>query len=283
MGPHWQSAEGSLGDWWAPGASTGAYGAVRSARRISELVVLLLALGVVVDLASIVHEVSGLSLLDRFVSGAVDEADLTAWDTLFATLGLVQVLVFLGTAVVWLVWQFRVVASVLPLGLEEPPAKPGMSIVWWFVPFANLVMVHRIYRHLLENFGGRSADTPLVGAWWGVYLLSSAVTNFAGQYWERSPNTAEAFQSGLVYWIIADAMTIASAVLAVLLVRRIQAGQDSAIASAAEGLMPRLGDRWQGTAPGWQPTPLSSGPLGGYAPTGGAPLDGPPPARPGGS
>jgi hypothetical protein len=250
--------------------------------------VLLLALGVVVDLAAIAHEASGLSLPDRFLSGSIGEADLNAWDTMFATLGLVQTGVFLGTAVVWLAWQFRVVASVVPLGLEKPPAGPGMSIVWWFVPFANLLMVYRIYRHLLETFGGRSADTPLVGAWWGVYLLSSVVANFAGQHWARSIDTVEAFQSGLVYWIVADVLTIVSAALAILLVRRIQAGQEDAVGRRPEGPMASLGAGWQATAPswqptapGWQPTLPDSGPLGAAAPGSRAPLDGPPPERSG--
>jgi hypothetical protein len=276
MGPQWQSAEATSGDSWAPSASWAAYAPVRSARRNGQLVVLLLALGVVVDLAAIVHEVSGLSLLDRFLAGSIGEADLTAWDTLFATIGLVQAGVFLCTIVVWLAWQYRIVASIQPLGLEQPPAKPVMSIVWWFVPLANLVMVHRIYRHLLESFGGKAADTPLVGAWWGVYLLSGVVSNFASRYWERSLDTFEAFQNGLVYWIIADAVTIVSAALAILLVRRIQAGQESAIAGwqASSWQAPN----WQVAAPSWQPTPPGSGPMG-SAPIGRSPLDGPPPDR----
>ena len=50
-------------------------------------------------------------------------------------------LAFLATAVCWLVWQARAHENVWAVpGLPAPTRTPGMAVIWWFIPFANLVM-----------------------------------------------------------------------------------------------------------------------------------------------
>ena len=45
-------------------------------------------------------------------------------------------LITLATQIVWLVWQYQVAVSA-PAKLKR---SPGMHVVWWFVPLANLVL-----------------------------------------------------------------------------------------------------------------------------------------------
>jgi hypothetical protein len=180
------------------------------------------------DVASFVHELSGQTLLQRYVSGAIGDADLVAWDSTFGSIGLAQFGVFIATAIIWLIWQHRLVSSVKPLGFGEPYKTPGRSILWWFVPFANLVVVYRIYKDLQAKFDPASGS--MVGQWWGAYLLSGAVANVAGRYW-LMVETADGFTTGLLLWLVTDALSIVSALVALRLVLRLQAGQTRAIAS----------------------------------------------------
>lgn len=205
-------------------------GVVQSSRTLSMAVLGGLAFGIVLDVISAFNELSGKSLLESYVAGSASEAELGAWDDRFATIGLGQTGIFILTAIVWLIWQYRMVASVEPLTHEAPVKTPGRSLGWWFVPFANLVIVPRIYNDLRDKLthGGGS----IVGWWWSTYIVSNAVTNFAGRRWAAA-NSVDELLSGLDLWVVADVLTIVSAVLAIRLVRHLQRGQDAMIAAPA--------------------------------------------------
>jgi len=200
---------------------------VQSSRSLSLLVLAGLVLGALADVASMFHELSGRTLLDQFFAGEVSQSDLVAWDSTFGSIGLAQTATFLLTAVAWLAWQYRIVASVEPLTHEAPVKTPGRSVLWWFVPFANLVVVPRIYSDLKDklSYGG-----SIVVWWWGSYLLSGVVSNFASRMW-ATVDTPDGFTTGLNLWIAADALTVAAAVIAFRLVQQLQAGQDALIAA----------------------------------------------------
>lgn len=201
---------------------------VRSSRTLSRVVLGGLVIGVLVDVVSLVHDLSGQSLLDRYVTGEIGQADLVAWDTTFATIGLAQAVAFILTAIVWLVWQYRIVASVEPLVGDEPVKTPGRSLLWWFVPFANLVVVPRIYGDLRDKLAPGAG--AIVGQWWAVYLISNIVTNAAGRFW-AAIESPDAFTTGLNLWLASDALSVASAVVAARLVLRLQGGQDALLAA----------------------------------------------------
>ena len=200
----------------------------RSSRTLSLIVIGSLGISALIDLVSIVHELAGKTLLERYVEGTIGDADLVAWDSTFATIALGQTVIFILTAIVWLAWQYRMVQSVEPLTHDAPVKTPGRSVLWWFVPFANLVVVPRIYNDLKDKLTRSTAS--LVGWWWGSYLVANTVTNLAGRIW-AGVDTAEGFTSGLNFWIAADVLNIAAAVAAVRLIRVLQAGQDALIAA----------------------------------------------------
>jgi hypothetical protein len=200
---------------------------VSSARTAAMLVISGLVIGVLVNLVSIVHELFGMTILDRFISGAIGEADLVAWDSTRATISLVYLVSFVATAIVWLAWQYRIVGSVSRLGLGEPAKPPLQSVLWWFVPFANFVMPYRVHVDLQRTFAPGAGS--IVGLWWGSYLGANFFTQFVSVS-TANPTTPAEFTSGLAWWILTDVATIASALLAMRMVLRLQAGQDLAIA-----------------------------------------------------
>src|SRR5215218_6222078 len=200
----------------------------RSSRTLSRVVLGGLVVGMLVDLVSLVHDLSGSSLIQRFLDGAIDQAALVAWDDTFTTIGLAQSGILILTAVVWLAWQYRLVSSVEALAHDAPVKTPGRSVLWWFVPLANIVVVPRIYSDLKDKLATGAGS--IVGWWWGFYLLANAVTNFAGRYWGAVDTPAD-FTTGLNMWLASDVLSIVSAVVAARLVITLQGGQDRLISA----------------------------------------------------
>ncbi len=95
-------------------------------------------------------------------------------------------LAFLATAVCWLVWQARAHENVWAVpGLPAPTHKPGMAVIWWFIPFANLVMPYVCVRELATISAARAGSTPrraLPGVWWALFL-AAAVASVVAAAW----------------------------------------------------------------------------------------------------
>lgn len=95
-------------------------------------------------------------------------------------------LAFLATAVCWLVWQVRAHENVWAVpGLPAPTRKPGMAVIWWFIPFANLVMPYVCVRELSTVSAARAGSTPRRGlpvVWW-VLFLAAVVASIVAAVW----------------------------------------------------------------------------------------------------
>lgn len=95
-------------------------------------------------------------------------------------------LAFLATAVCWLVWQVRAHENVWAVpGLPAPTHKPGMAVIWWFIPFANLVMPYVCVRELSTVSAARAGSTPRRGlpvVWW-VLFLAAVVASIVAAVW----------------------------------------------------------------------------------------------------
>ncbi|HEY8079756.1 MAG TPA: DUF4328 domain-containing protein, partial [Labilithrix sp.] len=90
---------------------------------------------------------------------------------------LVVALAFWVAAALVLVWLFHAVRNVHALGARAFPFTPGTAVLWWFIPFANLVQIPRIVSATWRASNGSSAwreneTTPLVAIWWGSHLAS---------------------------------------------------------------------------------------------------------------
>ncbi|HET6715376.1 MAG TPA: DUF4328 domain-containing protein [Actinomycetota bacterium] len=95
-------------------------------------------------------------------------------------------LAFLATAVCWLVWQARAHENVWAVpGLPAPTRKPGMAVIWWFIPFANLVMPYVCVRELSTISAARAGSTPRRGlhvVWWALFL-AAVVASIVAAIW----------------------------------------------------------------------------------------------------
>jgi hypothetical protein len=157
--------------------------------------------------------------IDSFLAGRASVSDLETFDSLHANGAVAETVIFGATIVAWLAWQWRTIDNEARLRIGPSPWSPAMSIVWWFVPFANLVQPYRIHRDMYVRYVGPRAGVVLL--WWLAYIGSSLMLNFAGRVW-LALETLDGLQSGLILWFVADLASALAVFPAVALVSRIQ-------------------------------------------------------------
>jgi hypothetical protein len=135
-----------------------------------------------------------------------------------ATVGLAGI-----TFLLWLAWSSRVEANAPTIGGGEGTVGPSGAILWWFVPFANLLVPFG----LILGLGRRLSDEDhpardgLVVIWW-LTLLASAAAVVAT--WIELQNAVgdAAVQAALLHAALAQAAWLVAALFSLAVVRSIQ-------------------------------------------------------------
>lgn len=137
-----------------------------------------------------------------------------------ATVGMLQIVGGVCTAVAWLRWLHRAYCNLALVGSKRATFTPGRAVGFWFIPFVNLVRPYQVVKDLWlrsASLNDRDAydDLPapaFVTGWWGclvVYVLSSVARD------ARSPvDLAAITEAG----VAVDAIGIVAAALAVRVV-----------------------------------------------------------------
>lgn len=195
-------------------------------------------------LLSIVAVVSGFlqaELVSRVATRGVSDAEAAASDSRQQLIGVLQVVVFIGTAVAFLIWFQRTHKNLPSLGGRELKYTPGWAVGGFFVPFLNLVRPLQTMREVwhgsdpsrLErdtasdgpSVRNRLGTPPLVGWWWALFLVSG----FLGQITARmasAPNqTLDQLQTLTGLSILSDVLEVPSTLVTLRLVGRITAWQ----------------------------------------------------------
>ena len=97
----------------------------------------------------------------------------------------------------------------------------GSGLLWWFVPFANLVkplhVVQEIWTTTVVQL--RNPELPSSGmltAWWGLWVVSGITSNIALRV-----SGFDYSAVGAVIWMVASLLGLAAALAAALVVKRI--------------------------------------------------------------
>jgi len=207
-----------------------------SAEDWARLTVTCLVGAIVVELAALAAGVLAIYNLGRALQRephlAVADLELELRATVgdwVASVPLARLAILAATAACFLAWVYRANSNLRALGAERQRFSSGWAVGWWFVPFANLLQPRRIIGELwvLSRPFERYRSQPLIGWWWATYLLSAFLGRLPGVP-GRSPDVPETWMMN-----IASVLTIAAAVLAVIIVRRIQARQEEQHLSVA--------------------------------------------------
>jgi hypothetical protein len=140
-----------------------------------------------------------------------------------------------------IIWSYRAAKNNEALGRPYPRLKPGWAIAGWLIPLANLVLPLLILQDLWRGSEAstRAGDpswrsnkgSPLIGWYWGVFLLSIFTRSGLGRSSAHLAVTSElrglrTHDSIAVFGMV---VTIAAAILAIQVVRRIASRQDECL------------------------------------------------------
>jgi hypothetical protein len=205
----------------------------------ANVTITLLAAMALIALATALLDIFAFWLIAKLKAGVSVELEIERAQLLTTTM----TCLFLGglvlTTIGFLAWLSRSIENVLPLGGGRPLTSPRWAIGWWFVPLANLVMPMRVVAdlHARTRPEGSQGGAALVTSWWlawvaGLVAAYIPVNIYAGHFgsfpWPRHPGeTLDAWSAYVTASTVADALHAASALLAVLVVRRIQRGAEA--------------------------------------------------------
>ncbi|ORT59818.1 DUF4328 domain-containing protein [Streptomyces sp. CB03238] len=229
----------------APAGAAGPF--LRSPVGLGRAVVALLCVVIVVDLFAVFADVH----MHRFArdvaaghwEGPVSGAERA--DLLMAWAGRLQVLSLVATAVVFIVWLHRVRVNAAVFAPDVLTSGAGWAIGGWFVPVMNLWMPRRIARESWlasthDPYGPPAKDqrATVLHVWWTLWLLTALLGRGAGMAYDKA-DTFHEIVGATQLLVVADAVSVAAALCAILVVRRLTAMQH---AKAMRGPVPAVAE-----------------------------------------
>ncbi|HET9324678.1 MAG TPA: DUF4328 domain-containing protein [Gaiellaceae bacterium] len=186
---------------------------------------------VIVDLVAVGSDYAEYQLLGREYT--LDEAN--ANDLRQGLIGIVQFLLLIATAVVFIRWFKRAYENVEPLGGRRRYGT-GWAIGGWFVPILNLWRPKQIANDIWRATEDERSDaSSLLTLWWVLFLLSNWISNMGARLtW--SGDTADDLQASAAVYAAADSIDVAAAILAIWIVRTVTRGQTSRAGGATGDL-----------------------------------------------
>lgn len=163
-------------------------------------------------------------------------------DAALALIGLLQGLLFIAVAVLFIIWFYRAYKNLDPLGAPKPRHAVGWTIGAWFVPILDLIlpklMLNEIWRGSEPEAAGEAEGTapvPLLHhLWWAVWVVGflvavgagvdGAVSSFEGAL---SADGAAATTASGTLSVVSSLLFTLAAVLGALVVRRTTERQES--------------------------------------------------------
>lgn len=167
------------------------------------------------------------------------EADLGESPEPFAVLvallvlgvGVMQILVYLATIVVFLMWLYRAHQNLPAFGVPRHTIQhsSAWAVGSFFIPFVSLVVPYQAIKDLWNksvpgNTQMFSALSPpaFFPLWWGVWLISNFIANIHWQLQLRSEITLD---TSYTIGLVSSVVDIAAAILALTVVREIEKQQ----------------------------------------------------------
>lgn len=190
----------------------------RAIARLAAVTQLLLLGCIGVTIAVTCVELFGIATLTSYIDGddsALDRLDL--YDQLSLIAGALSSLLALAAGVTWLIWQFRVAKHVG----GRTRRSPGWHAGSWFVPVINLWYPYQNIADLWRAVGSRRPPWQIV--WWVLWISSNCVGLFWGPFY-LAAEYAETLRDSMWVFVAADALLLAAAPLAILVVRGITRG-----------------------------------------------------------
>jgi hypothetical protein len=147
--------------------------------------VILLAIDGLIAGVSFSARLNETALIRKLIAGQnVTESQLLASDASIEAFARLHVLGFVLAAIAFLVWLYSATKRAQALGTENMAFTPRASVLWWFVPFANLIQGYRAVHEVWKasdprnragdpRYGQGESGTWLLMAWWLSYTAAN--------------------------------------------------------------------------------------------------------------
>jgi hypothetical protein len=192
----------------------------------TRLVLLALSLTIALDLIAVISDADYHSLIERISNGDAPLEQVQAADDRQSTINVVEVVLFILTAIVFIFWFFRAYRNLTRLGIQDLRWGKNWAIGAWFVPLLNFVrpksIANDIWRGSDPGLPAR-AGLPSVGvpwyhsAWWLVFIGGGIFSRIAYQQF-RDADTLSGLSSASVALEVSDSLDILAAALAIAVV-----------------------------------------------------------------
>jgi hypothetical protein len=136
---------------------------------------------------------------------------------------------YLLTAVPFLMWLHRAYANLVALGAVKLKFTPGWAVGWFFVPFANFVRPYQVLEETWNKSAPTLADGSLpedeepriVAIWWALFLVFSFTRGASGR--PETPISEQVVVSWILF--VNSLFGILAAIAAILVIRGIDQRQ----------------------------------------------------------
>ena len=208
-----------------------------SGYNVALVVVGLLALFILVSIASSVVDISLLQLLSKTTVARTTPAGVTEGVILSLILRVLLVGVVLVTAVFFLIWIYRAHKNLNALGATELKYSPGWAVGGFFVPLLNIFRPYQVVAEIWKasskgarRGGGTNWKFEQIpayfGLWWGLWLFSGFLDFFSAfMIFGAGPTNQQLVASR--YRLVYDIVSIGCAILAMAVVLRTTARQET--------------------------------------------------------
>jgi hypothetical protein len=140
--------------------------------------------------------------------------------------GIAQYLLYFIGGIVVLAWLRRVNLRLRAAGRQGLSFSPGMTVVWFIIPFANLVLPPQVMQELWRASDPRgdadswrsSPTSPLPMLWWYPFLMGNFVANIGAMIAEEV-----GLEALLVGNVLSTGLLMFAAVSAVRYIRQVDA------------------------------------------------------------
>lgn len=147
-------------------------------------------------------------------------------------IGIAGVVLYIVTAVLFLRSLSRANRNARALGATGLKFTPGWCIGWFFIPIANLFKPYQGVKEIWQASGpgNRLWETnpvsPVVGWWWFFWLVSGFVGQIDFRLTMRAETLPELINASVVS-LYAEAAGVPAALVALLMIRKLYAMQES--------------------------------------------------------
>jgi hypothetical protein len=148
-------------------------------------------------------------------------------DAVYRWAGFTHAWTMLATAVVYLCWLWRVRVNAEVFDASAHSLGRGWTIGGWFCPVVQLWFPRRIVLNAWDASvpWGERARHRVVNAWWTLWIISFLTGRLASLSWSHA-HTARLLRNAAGQLLFSDAVDIAAAVLAIVVVVRLTRMQD---------------------------------------------------------